>query len=673
MRPNTSTGIRNDHAFAGNFTSVKMGIDPAAMAHIMSVLTDLYKDPEMAVIREYSANARDSHIMAGCADRPIEVWTPGLIAPAFKVQDYGVGLTMEEIVQVYGQYGASNKRDSDSVTGMFGLGSKSALTYTNTFTVTAVKDGVKSQVMFARLESGEGEITELDQSETDEPDGVLVEIPVRTRNSFADKVGRFFRFWEPGTVLVNGVEPPRAAEKLVATDVTATRKINDEMVTQTIAHSIHVTDLEQSYVVMGNVAYPVNDTHYAKAKFVAYVPIGMMSITPNREELMYNPLTEGTLAGVKKAFTDALVDTAKEDIDAASDFAEAWRRKKAWIPRFEYSTLHGVGYKGKDFVGTVGRYGYNSSETPLHAMKYTPGSYRKTAEKIDYVEASSLYDGGAVVVGFKPTSLSQTWKTRMNEWNNQWVAKGNEKISRFVIMDVWPDKDARKRLTGVPFIEADDLKKIAVPKTVSNGSGPSYNLKAVPGSWERYINYYGSVQEVTSLDTTAPIVFVSGQEEVRGYRETPAALMSNMPSDVQYLRLGRNRWAKFKQQFPMAKHVKQYLEDELKSIFDKFSDDDKARIALNSHASYFTALGESGETFDDPDLVEAIRIAKLDMPDVKQFEAFKHMARLMYVKAPGVEEDKTLFERYPLMESANPSQSARHIAFYCNAVYIAEK
>jgi hypothetical protein len=45
--------------------SIAMSIDPGSVMHIMSVLTDLYSDPEAACIREYSTNALDSHIDAG--------------------------------------------------------------------------------------------------------------------------------------------------------------------------------------------------------------------------------------------------------------------------------------------------------------------------------------------------------------------------------------------------------------------------------------------------------------------------------------------------------------------------------------------------------------------------------------------------------------------------------
>ena len=44
-----------------------MTFDENAIAHLMSVLTDLYSDPTLAVVREYSTNARDAQIAAGKA------------------------------------------------------------------------------------------------------------------------------------------------------------------------------------------------------------------------------------------------------------------------------------------------------------------------------------------------------------------------------------------------------------------------------------------------------------------------------------------------------------------------------------------------------------------------------------------------------------------------------
>src|SRR3954462_183715 len=124
---------------------IAMGISKENMGMVMTILTDLYSNPVLAVIREYSTNALDAQIEAG-VDRPIEVTLPGPLSPFFKVRDYGDGLNEDDIRDIYSQYGTSTKRASNDVVGMLGLGCKSALTYTDQFTVTGIKNGVMTMV-----------------------------------------------------------------------------------------------------------------------------------------------------------------------------------------------------------------------------------------------------------------------------------------------------------------------------------------------------------------------------------------------------------------------------------------------------------------------------------------------------------------------------------------------
>ena len=153
----------------------------------------------------------DAHIEAG-QDRPIEV-TIGkrgsqLSLPVFKVQDWGTGLSREDIEQIYSQYGASTKRGSNDAVGMLGIGCKSALAYTDQFIVTSVKGGELIVVSVALDENGRGTMTVLEMGDaSDRPDGTTVEIPMKADNEMLHKAEWFFRFWERGTVLLNGVEP----------------------------------------------------------------------------------------------------------------------------------------------------------------------------------------------------------------------------------------------------------------------------------------------------------------------------------------------------------------------------------------------------------------------------------------------------------------------------------
>ena len=57
--------------------SVSFGIKQSGIHHVLGILRDqLYSDKILANIREYATNAVDAHVVAGCADRPIEVTFP---------------------------------------------------------------------------------------------------------------------------------------------------------------------------------------------------------------------------------------------------------------------------------------------------------------------------------------------------------------------------------------------------------------------------------------------------------------------------------------------------------------------------------------------------------------------------------------------------------------------
>ena len=159
MIPNNLLDIKTEGNISGEHIS--MTIDEGSLQHIMSVLTDLYSDTAMACIREYSTNARDAQIEAG-HDGPIDITLPSMLLPVFKVRDYGKGLSLDDIRNVYSKYGASTKRESNGFNGMLGLGAKSALTYTSSFTVVSVNGGYRHVVEVGRDEDGGGYMNIID-------------------------------------------------------------------------------------------------------------------------------------------------------------------------------------------------------------------------------------------------------------------------------------------------------------------------------------------------------------------------------------------------------------------------------------------------------------------------------------------------------------------------------
>jgi HSP90 family molecular chaperone len=154
-----------------------MGIDEEGMATVLSILSNMYSDSSLAVVREYSCNALDSQITAGNPE-PILITAPTALNPMFTVQDFGLGLSHDEMLNVYAKYGASTKRGTNDQIGSFGIGAKSAFTIGTQFTVTAVKDGMKTVALFALNDEGAPTVNILVSDKTDEPNGVKVEIGV---------------------------------------------------------------------------------------------------------------------------------------------------------------------------------------------------------------------------------------------------------------------------------------------------------------------------------------------------------------------------------------------------------------------------------------------------------------------------------------------------------------
>ena len=93
-------------------------------AQLYSVLSDkMYTNPIQSIIREILSNAIDANIAAG-VQKPVQVHFANPVEPVFYIKDFGIGMTEEEIIKVFGTYGASNKRNDNTQIGGLGLGAK---------------------------------------------------------------------------------------------------------------------------------------------------------------------------------------------------------------------------------------------------------------------------------------------------------------------------------------------------------------------------------------------------------------------------------------------------------------------------------------------------------------------------------------------------------------------
>lgn len=155
------------------------------------LIDGLYSRKIEAVVRELATNALDAHVAAG-NDAPFTVHLPKTFEPTFYVRDYGTGMSHDLVMRRYSTMFESTKdginsddaaaANPDEQTGMLGLGSKSFFAYTDSCTLTIWQDG---EVRFYSIYMGADGVPQIafaGKQPSDEPVGVKVEFPVKTKD-----------------------------------------------------------------------------------------------------------------------------------------------------------------------------------------------------------------------------------------------------------------------------------------------------------------------------------------------------------------------------------------------------------------------------------------------------------------------------------------------------------
>ena len=124
-----STVARDSNSVAGSVDNNPQ-FTITASGRAFKILSDgLYSDKIRAIIRELACNARDSHVAAGNT-APWDMHLPTYDENWFSIEDFGTGMSHEDVINVYSRYFASTKTASNDFVGQLGLGSKSPFSYT---------------------------------------------------------------------------------------------------------------------------------------------------------------------------------------------------------------------------------------------------------------------------------------------------------------------------------------------------------------------------------------------------------------------------------------------------------------------------------------------------------------------------------------------------------------
>jgi hypothetical protein len=304
-------------------------------AKAFSILSSgLYANKIRAIIRELSCNAVDSHTAAGRQSTPFDVHLPTQLDPTFSIRDYGTGLSHEQVTNIYTTYFESTKTESNDFIGALGLGSKSPFSYTDNFTVTAIRDGRKGVYTAFINEAGVPSIALMTEEASTDPSGVEIKFAVESRydfHKFVEEAQHVYTYFQHRPV-VSGPD-------FEFRDVTYE--------TRDLIPGVHVTERGRSRAVMGNIAYPIDVPNAETALqdlavllncgLEMHFAIGELDFQASREGLSYIPSTIEAIRRKLMAVNSQLAVHVATEADAIDNL---WDRA-TWLHKKNASSLWG--------------------------------------------------------------------------------------------------------------------------------------------------------------------------------------------------------------------------------------------------------------------------------------------------------------------------------------------
>ena len=357
---------KQDVTVNGSFKTSGFKIQASSKAFdILS--SNIYQNKVRAVVREISCNAVDAHTAAGNPD-PIKVHLPTTLEPHFSVRDFGIGLSDEDVREIFTTYFCSTKTSSNDFVGALGLGSKSPFCLVDSFTVTSYYNGAKMLYSCYRDEHGEPQVALLTTEDTDEFNGLEVSMAIEDRhiNEFVQEAEHVYFYFNTvpninKTHVMQSITERKNKIKVETDDVVVERWGGWSSVS----------------AVMGGVAYEIpssisvpNVTGHLKFN------MGEISFDAGRESLSLDDKTIDAIKAKCEKVKDTLKDAALATIE--SEPTAYLRAKKAE----EMSNCPGV------TTSDLTKFDLPRTSTPMEY--YYNGSSWRRSQSVDRGETHSL-------------------------------------------------------------------------------------------------------------------------------------------------------------------------------------------------------------------------------------------------------------------------------------------
>ncbi len=422
-----------------NISNGKMHLAIGAEAHLIRMLTRAYSDPIGSLIREASANGIDSMRMAN-KDEPticrLQRDNSGNFL--FEIEDKGLGLNEEEFYKYIMGVGESTKQNIPGVIGGYGIGSKSALSYTNTFYYTCVKNGIERKFV---IYSGEvvPEADLVHQKETINENGVTVTVPIKNGDyrTFLSKIKEQLSYF--GTLYFDIPDFNNNFKIFKEVDFQWSEMSTDKFMCITLDDVYY--PLDYSKLNINHINIPIA-LKFSLSDNV--IPI------PNREQLEYTTETTKLILDKIKKVANYFVSKYNENVSEFETFLKA----------YDYlgNSTHFIEIEGSTFcINDLEQYSDISvQEVKIKGLEKRNGNYyKKKSEELIWEYSPIAYDERG------------TWRRQHLSWELKRKAFSNSKIVIFNGSLTGNIKEFLRKKCGVNTLYIERQRERELKKTLS--------------------------------------------------------------------------------------------------------------------------------------------------------------------------------------------------------------
>mgnify|MGYP001029140456 CR=1 FL=1 len=297
---------------------IKMGFAADAASHLAELMSNsVYQDKFGSIVREVVSNAVDANAEVSSTQRvQVTLVNKRSLSHAvgeFRVRDFGLGISPDRIENIFTQYFASTKRDTNDQIGGFGIGAKSPFAYSPVFQVITHIDGVRRQYLLEKS-SSDRTCSLINTGETTEDNGTEIVIPVTDHEG----IYNFVSAMENQLMLMShqlDITVPDDYQYAESTIYDYGKFLRIVRADRTLEHNGHIVSL-------GNVLYkipPITGDSYEMSNYIIKMNIGDVNPTLSREGLELNDsardLILSKMDSIEAQFDQWCIDQSQSTVD----------------------------------------------------------------------------------------------------------------------------------------------------------------------------------------------------------------------------------------------------------------------------------------------------------------------------------------------------------------------